>query len=88
MTLSLLAAAAAWALYWAGRFFAARRDAEGAMDQLQPLLARGFSDPALAARVDSGLAESHRALAFALGVPASLLLLAFGALWLLARRRE
>jgi hypothetical protein len=86
LALLLLAAALAWAGYWASRFFAARGKAEAAMDRLQPLLIRGFPDPELSAAVDSALAESHRALAFALAGPVLILLGLFAALWLLARR--
>ena len=83
---ALVAAAAAWAAYWADRFFAARGEGEAAMDRLQPLLAAGRFDPALAERVEAALDQSHRALAFALGGPLALLLLAFAALWFLAKR--
>ena len=86
VALALLAAAATWAGYWANRFFAARGEAEAAMERLQPLLAAGLADPALAARVEAGLAQSHRALAFALGGPLVLLLGLFGVLWLAGRR--
>jgi hypothetical protein len=81
--LLLLGLASTWALYWTGRFFASRREAEAAMDRLQPLLARGFPDPELSARVDAALAESHRALAIALGGPVLLLAILFAALWFL-----
>lgn len=85
LTLALLAAAAAWAAFWAGRFFEARGKAEAAMARLQPLLVAGLTDPVLAARVEAALAESHRALLFALAGPLALLLVLFGALWFLAR---
>jgi hypothetical protein len=83
---ALLAAAGAWAGYWTERFFAARGEAEAAMARLQPLLAAGFSDAALAGRVEAALAQSHRALAFALAGPALLLAAAFVAVWLLGAR--
>lgn len=86
VALAVFAAVAAWAGYWTNRFFAARERAEAAMERLQPLAAAGLSDPALAAEVEAALAVSHRALACALGGPLALLLLLFGALWLLARR--
>ena len=82
----LLALAGAWAAFWGRRFFAARGEAEAAMDRLQPLLAAGLSDPALAAQVEAALAESHRALVFALGGPLALLILLFAALWFAANR--
>jgi hypothetical protein len=83
----LFVAAGAWAAYWADIFFAARGEAEAAMQRLQPLLPAGLSDPALAARVDAGIAESHRALLFALSGPLLLLLGAFAALWFAAKDR-
>ena len=85
---ALVCAAAAWAGYWGERFFEARGRAETAMDKLQPLLARGFPDAALAAEVDAALADSHRALAFALGVPLLVLILLGAGLWLALVRRE
>ena len=85
---ALLAVAAAWAGYWANRFFEDRRAAEAALDKLQRLLARGFFDPILSAQVDVALAASHRALAAALAGPALMLIGVFAALWFLARRPE
>jgi hypothetical protein len=82
---ALFAVAGVWAAYWGSRFFEARGRAEGAMEKLQPLIAAGLSDPALAAQVDGALADSHRALTFALGGPALMLAALFAALWLLAR---
>ncbi len=81
LALLLFGGAGAWAAYWGNLFFTARGRAEAAMEKLQPLIAAGLSDAALAARVEGALAESHRALAFALGGPFALLLLAFAALW-------
>ena len=86
LALLLFAAIVVWAGYWTSHFFAARGRAEAAMDRLQPLLARGFPDPALSAIVDSNIAESHRALGFALAGPALVLLGLFAALWYLARK--
>ena len=83
---ALFGVAAVWAAHWGSRFFEARGRAEAAMKRLQPLIAAGLSDPALAARVEGALAESHRALAFALSGPLVLLLLAFAAVWFLAGR--
>jgi hypothetical protein len=88
MVLALTAVTSAWASYWADRFFAARARAEEAMDVLQLLLGRGLSDPALVSEVDEALAESHRALAFALGGPILIVLGAAGAVWLILARRS
>jgi hypothetical protein len=86
LAVALFGAAGAWAAYWADLFFAARGRAEGAMERLQPLLAAGLSDPALAADVEAALAESHRALVYALAGPLALSLLVFAGLWILAKR--
>jgi hypothetical protein len=83
---ALAAASAGWAAYWGMRFFDARGEAEAAMDRLQPLVAAGLADSKLAAEVDAALAESHRALAFAIGGPFIMLLIAFAALWFFAGR--
>lgn len=88
IVLALTAVTAAWASYWADRFFAARARAEQAMDDLQPLLARGLSHPALVREVDEALAESHVALAFALGGPILVVAGAFAAVWLILARRS
>ncbi|HZG07402.1 MAG TPA: hypothetical protein VEZ70_00305 [Allosphingosinicella sp.] len=86
LAFALFAAAAGWAGFWANRFFQARGEAEAAMDRLQPLLAAGLSDPASAAPVETALALSHLALAFALGGPALLLAGGLLAVWLLGMR--
>ena len=82
---ALFAVAGVWAIFWGSRFFEARERAEGAMEKLQPLTAAGLSDPALASQVDGALADSHRALAFALGGPLLLLAIVFGLVWILAK---
>ena len=86
LALLLLAAILIWAGYWTSLFFAARGRAEAAMDRLQPLLARGFPDPALSAIVNSNIAESHRALGFALAGPVLVLIGLFAAFWYFARK--
>jgi hypothetical protein len=87
IVLALTAMTSAWASYWADRFFAARARAEEAMDDLQLLLARGLTEPALVREVDEALADSHLALAFALGGPILVVLGAFAAVWLILQRR-
>jgi hypothetical protein len=87
IVLALTAVTAAWASYWADRFFAARARAEQAMGDLQTLLIRGLSDPGLAGEVDEALAESHLALACALGGPILVVLGSFAAVWLILQRR-
>ena len=88
IVLALTAVTSAWASYWADRFFAARARAEEAMDDLQVILIRGLTDPALAAEVDEALADSHVALAMALGGPIVVVLGAFAAVWLILDRRS
>jgi hypothetical protein len=68
----LLASSVAWAGYWAQRFFASRRAAEAAMDELQKLMSRGYFSPDLDARVTAALEQSHVALALAFGGPLAL----------------
>jgi hypothetical protein len=68
----LLASAAAWAAYWAERFFASRRAAEAAMDQLQKLMGRGYFSPGLDQQVTQALEQSHVALILAFGGPIGL----------------
>jgi predicted lipid-binding transport protein (Tim44 family) len=72
-----LAAAIAWAAYWAERFFASRRSAEAAMDALQKLMRRGYFSPDLDARVTQALEQSHVALALAFGGPFGIVLAYF-----------
>ena len=87
IVLALTAATSAWASYWADRFFAARARAEETMDVLQLLLARGVADPERARQVDEALAESHWALAAALGGPILVVLGSVAAVWLILARR-
>jgi hypothetical protein len=84
--LLLLVLAGAWSAFWGSRFFEARGEAEAAMDRLQPLLAAGFSDPALAAQVEAALERSHEALAFAVGGPVAVAMMLFAGLWFAGRR--
>ena len=84
----LLAAAVAWAAYWTERFFASRRVAEAAMDELQKLMSRGYFSPALEERVGQALDQSHIALALAFGAPLALALAFFSLRFFLMAREQ
>jgi hypothetical protein len=84
----LLASAAAWAAYWAERFFASRRAAEAAMDELQKLMSRGYFSPALDERVTQALEQSHVALVQAFGGPIALAVAFFSIRFFLMAREE
>jgi ABC-type enterobactin transport system permease subunit len=84
----LLASATAWAAYWAERFFASRKAAETAMDQLQKLMGRGYFSPALDQRVTQALEQSHVALALAFGGPLGLAIACFSLRFFLMTRKD
>jgi hypothetical protein len=84
----LLAAAIAWAGYWGERFFASRKAAEAAMDQLQKLMSRGYFSPALDGHVTEALEQSHVALALAFGGPLALAIACFALRFFMMTRKE
>jgi protein-S-isoprenylcysteine O-methyltransferase Ste14 len=84
----VLASAVAWAAYWAERFFASRRTAEAAMDQLQKLMSRGFFSPELDVQVTAALEQCHVALALAFGGPLALAIAFFSLRFFLMTRED